>query len=815
MTQLSIVFDLPVNKAFSYLIPANIASQAAVPGKRVLAPFGKSPRIGYIIGQDNSPSNEHKLKEIVDILDYKPLLDPQMLELTKWMAQYYLCSWGEAIKAVLPQGINIRPGRKLRLISLPDDLPDLAKKAPLQAKIMSVLSAEKEVSLKKMSKKLGRKAFQVSLNALEDKGYIRIEDDISPPQVKPKNIKIVDLALPEEEIKGKDLPSTQSKIIKTLIKSQAPLTPTQLSIKAGTSLSPIQTLVKRGLLKIEGKEMSRLPYPKAPLPVPPLTLNEEQEKALGVIVSHINERKFSVTLLHGVTGSGKTEVYLQAIDRVIERGEGAICLVPEISLTPQAVERFAARFPGQVAVLHSKLSSGERYDEWRRIKSGRTPVVIGARSAVFAPLPKLGLIIVDEEHEPSYKQEKKPCYHARDVAIMRAKFSDAVVLLGSATPSLKSYYNTQTGKFYYLEMKSRIDEAKLPEVRLVDMRAEPAWRAEHTGNKPQSPFSAVLVEAIAGRLAKGEQTILFLNRRGFATFVHCRECGYVLTCPSCSVSLTYHAADQRLRCHYCDYQQQIPSICPQCQGTKIRYFGFGTQRVEEELTKLFPQARISRLDRDTTTKRKSLESVLSSFQQGKIDILVGTQMIAKGLDFPRVTLVGVISADTALNLPDFQAAERTFCLLTQVAGRAGRGKHPGIVIIQTYTPEHYSLQATLTHDYHSFYRQETAIREALSYPPFAHLTKITIKGQEESKIAGAAIDLGQRLRDRNAELKTLKILGPAPCPVFKIKNEFRYQILLKGKTQAAIRELITPTMEEIPLFSGVGITLEVDPVGML
>ncbi|MEW5768245.1 MAG: primosomal protein N' [bacterium] len=817
MTQVSVVFDLPVDRPFSYLTPPDIASQA-VPGKRVLAPFGRSSRIGYIVGQGDFSSKGHKLKEIVDILDYKPLLDPPMLELTGWMAQYYLCSWGEAIKAVLPQGINLKTRRKLRLISLPDNLSDLSKRAPLQAKILAVLKTEKEIFLDEMSKKVGRKTFYLSLNSLEDKGYLQIEDELPPPRVKPKEIRVVDLARPVEEIKAEDLPLKQDKIIKTLVESQTPLTSTELAARTGTSLSPIQTLVKRGVLRIERKEIPRLPYPTTASHLEltkdtshrNLKLTEEQEKALGVLIHHINERRFSVTLLHGVTGSGKTEVYLRAIAQVIQRGEGAICLVPEISLTPQTVTRFAARFPGQVAVLHSQLSPGERYDEWRRIKSGQTPVVVGARSAVFAPLPKLGLIIVDEEHEPSYKQEeKKPRYHARDVAIMRAKLSGAVVLLGSATPSLRSYYNTRTGKFYYLEMKSRVDEAQLPEVKLVDMRAE------LSGNKKQHIFSLALVEAMTERLDRGEQTILFLNRRGFANFVQCRKCGFVFGCPACSVSLTYHAAGLKLRCHYCDYRRPLPHICPECQGDKIRHWGLGTQRVEEELTRLFPQARIGRLDRDTTTRRKSLEDMLSSFQHGGIDILVGTQMIAKGLDFPQVTLVGVISADTALNLPDFQAAERTFSLLTQVAGRAGRGKRPGLVIIQTYTPQHYSLQATVTHDYHSFYRQEIAIREALAYPPFAHLTKITIKGPEESQVARAAIDLGQRLRDRKAKQKPVNILGPAPCPISKIKGEFRYQILLKGKTQPAIRELIVSALEEFSPSGKVEIALDVDPIGML
>lgn len=538
----------------------------------------------------------------------------------------------------------------------------------------------------------------------------------------------------------------------------------------------------------------------------PLKLTSEQAHALEVITPYIKSHQFKVFLLHGITGSGKTEVYLQAISEALLAGRGAIVLVPEISLTPQTVERFKSRFGGIIAVLHSKLSRKERLSQWRRIQKGEAKIVIGARSAIFAPLKNLGLIVVDEEHETTYKQyDATPRYQARDVAIMRAKFNQAVTILGSATPSLETFYNTSIDKSVYLNLPYRIDHKPLAQVEIVDMKEE-----HKMGN--YSIFSNKLKQEIADRLKRQEQVIIFLNRRGFATFIQCRDCGTTIKCPDCEITLTYHFQDKMLKCHYCHFQKTAPESCPKCQGTQIKYSGTGTQKVENELQKLFPEARISRMDLDTTKKRGSHKDILSSFQsQG--DILVGTQMIAKGLDFPNITLVGVISADVGLNLPDFRASERIFALLTQVAGRAGRGQVPGLVIIQTYNPDNAAIQFAKTQDYHSFYSNEITFRKELNYPPFAHLANIIIKGKDEEKTIKLAQIIGAHLRMLNQD-KTSLILGPAPCPLTKIKQEYRWQILLKGSPKA-LQELLKSISTQTSIPKDLKVSIDMDPVGLL
>ncbi|MDI6735787.1 MAG: primosomal protein N' [bacterium] len=538
----------------------------------------------------------------------------------------------------------------------------------------------------------------------------------------------------------------------------------------------------------------------------PLKLTQEQTKSLEVITPYIKSHQFKVFLLHGITGSGKTEVYLQAISEGLKAGRGAIVLVPEIALTPQTVQRFKSRFGEIIAVLHSKLSRKERLFQWRRIHEGEAKIIIGARSAVFAPLKNLGLIVIDEEHETSYKQyDAAPRYQARDVAIMRAKFNNAVTILGSATPSLETFYNTSIDKSVYLNLSYRIDHKPLAQVEIVDMKEE--YKMGNYGI-----FSHKLKQEIDDRLKRQEQVIIFLNRRGFATFIQCRDCGTTIKCPNCEITLTYHFQDKMLKCHYCQFQKTAPEVCPKCQGTQIKYSGTGTQKVENELQKLFPRARISRMDLDTTKKRGSHENILSSFQsQG--DILVGTQMIAKGLDFPNITLVGVISADVGLNLPDFRASERIFALLTQVAGRAGRGQVPGLVIIQTYNPDNAAIQFAKTQDYHSFYSNEITFRKELNYPPFAHLANIIIKGKEEEHTIKLARTIGAHLRMINKD-KTSLILGPAPCPLPKIKQEYRWQILLKGSPKS-LQELLKSISTQISIPKDLKVSLDIDPVGLL
>jgi primosomal protein N' (replication factor Y) len=626
---------------------------------------------------------------------------------------------------------------------------------------------------------------------------------------------------------------------------------------AETTAATVRKLENRGLVEITSEISERDPYARETiLPTQNIVLNPAQAKALGEITKAMNKENSSHTfLLHGVTGSGKTEVYLQALAHALEQGKGAIVLVPEISLTPQTVERFKARFSSGklqtlVAVLHSHLSAGERHDEWHKIRQGRARIVIGARSAIFAPAEPLGLIIVDEEHETSYKQEEAPRYHARDVAIMRGQMENAVVVLGSATPSLESFYNCQRGKFSLLELPERVDNQKMPRVRVVDMR--------QTAHKEKGTplFSPQLKEAIHQRIEKGEQTILFLNRRGYSTSLQCPKCGYVCNCPNCSLALTFHRQEQKLACHICGHVEKVPLVCPneKCKNPAIRFSGTGTQRVEETLAKLFPKARIQRMDADTMKRKDDYRKVLGDFRAGKIDILVGTQMIAKGLHFPNVTLVGIIYADLALHQPDFRAGERTFQLLTQVAGRAGRGDVEGEVFVQAFAPFHPAIQYARRHDFNGFYEQEIEFREQLKYPPVSRVALLTLKGRNEEKVKfsadhlkrelekvlgsapvpGAAVDVSstatelfgedakQGVRDARAPhtkrgqnlFSDLIIAGPAPAPLLRAETFYRYQIMLRTRAMSALSRELARIIQSLALPEDVTLAVDIDPVNL-
>jgi primosomal protein N' (replication factor Y) len=535
-----------------------------------------------------------------------------------------------------------------------------------------------------------------------------------------------------------------------------------------------------------------------------------EQKAESSRNTHPPSRTF---LLHGVTGSGKTEVYLQAIAHALEQGKGAIVLVPEISLTPQTVERFKARFsagPLQtlVAVLHSHLSAGERHDEWHKIRQGRARIVIGARSAIFAPVEPLGLVIVDEEHEHTYKQEEAPRYHARDVAIMRARMEGATVVLGSATPSLESYYNCLKGKYTLLDLPERADDKKMPIVRVIDMRQ--AFRQ----GKGIPIFSPQLKEAIAQRLDRQEQTILFLNRRGYSTSLQCPKCGYVAGCPNCSISLTYHRLEQKICCHICGYSERAPTLCPndKCRSAEIRYSGLGTQKVEETLAKLFPLARIKRMDSDSLKRKDDFRRILSDFRSGKIDVLIGTQMIAKGLHFPNVTLVGIVVADLALHMPDFRAGERTFQLLTQVAGRAGRGDIEGEVFVQAYTPFHPAIQCARRHDFQAFYDHEMEFRQQLKYPPLSRIAMLTLKGRNEEKVKFSADHLKREVE--KLQFPGLVVAGPAPAPLLRAETFYRYQIMLRTERMTTLSSQLARLTHTLSLPADVGLAVDIDPVDL-
>jgi primosomal protein N' (replication factor Y) (superfamily II helicase) len=607
----------------------------------------------------------------------------------------------------------------------------------------------------------------------------------------------------------KPLPAKQQAVLDVLMREHGGMFLSVLTRTAGVTASPVRALEKKGIVAIAERSMLRDPLANRNiLRTQPLTLMPEQAEALVSVKSAVSAQNPSAILLYGVTGSGKTEVYLQAISHVLERGQGAIVLVPEIALTPQTVERFVGRFGKRIAVLHSHLSDGERHDEWHRIHDGKADIVIGARSAVFAPVANLGLIVVDEEHEPSYKQEEAPCYSARDVAVMRGHMQKCAVILGSATPALESWNNALRGKYGLSRLPHRADNRRMPSIKVVDMRLE----AERAGGA--YVFSRELLEAMGLRLERGEQTILFLNRRGYSTSLICRQCGFVASCENCSVSFTYHRRDERLRCHICGDSRTVPPKCPECFDPGFKYTGVGTQRVETIVRKCFPQAVIARMDADATTNKDAYDRILGDFRAGKTHIMIGTQMIAKGLHFPNVTLVGVVYADLSLHMPDFRAGERTFQLLAQVAGRAGRGDVSGEVIVQTHTPFSPAVQAARRVDFEGFCDQELEFRRELSYPPFAHLVCLTLRGKSEEQVALSANALARQVR-QTAPAGRFIISEPAPAPLSRARSYYRYQLMLRGPSTRAMTQSIKVALAESTFPKGVACTVDVDALSLM
>lgn len=825
MKYASVAFPIPQELTFTYAVPARFQSKV-VCGARVIAPLGpRAVREGVIVAlmdEPDLPDDSIEIKKFTDLLDDTPTYSAELLDLTKWMAEYYLSSWGEALQCAIPGAVRTEQNRTVRLLATEEQIEETKKNARVQAEILVTLHAEDNLSPNQIARRIGGGVSRIrpALIALEEKAFIELKSEVKP-KAKSQSTFVVSLAKPTDEIEAeiqsvaKRAPK-QAGILRLLIDESdtAPAYATDLTKRADASLTTLRSLEQKGLIRLASVPVIRNPLTLEPVPpTQPLPPNAEQADALEKVRSTIDRNERSVFLLHGVTGSGKTEVYMQAIDTVLKRGKGAIVLIPEIALTPQTVSRFVGRFGTYVAVLHSQLSEGERYDQWHRIRNGEADIVVGPRSAVFAPLPNLGIIVVDEEHETSYKQnEPAPRYHAREVAVKRAELANCPVILGTATPSLESFYRTESGAYQRLNLPSRVDNISMPSVEIVDMR-------EELKQDNRSIFSTALRTAIEARLTNQEQIILFLNRRGFSTYVFCRTCGYVERCNNCSISLTFHLETKRMTCHHCGAERPTPKVCPECGSEYIRHFGLGTEQVEQQVLKAFPDAKVQRMDTDTMTRKDAHQNALDAFKTGEIDILIGTQMIAKGLDFPNVTLVGVISADTALNLPDFRAGERAFNLLTQVAGRSGRSETGGEVIIQTYTPEHYSIQAAEGHDYHRFYQQEVTYRNELLYPPFSHAATILLRGEDEPEVIQASNALLNCLESFQADqFSEVEIRGPVAAPLSKIMGKFRWHFLLRSESVEKLRGLIREALANAPpevTATRIDLIVDIDPISVL
>lgn len=779
------------------------------PGQRVAVPLGRQGRVlGFVTALSTQPPGV-QVRDIQSVIDREPLLDEELLDLARWLAEYYVCPFVTAIHTLIPPGKKSAGGKLTALTPRGWAYLNQAgdEEEGDEIELLEWLAARGgEADLPSLRAAFGQEG-QKWLSRLQASGLIQMEQikTIGTSAVIKQGVYP---AFPPEELAARLLTLSaragKSRQALTVACAVPGLSIKELAARAEVTEGVIRSLVEKGLLCIRKQEEESEPQPQAVWP----RLTPAQHHAYEQIAMSIIEEKGEQYLLFGVTGSGKTEVYLKAIATCLEKGRTAICLVPEISLTPQMAARFKERFGREVAVFHSRLSLRERHLEWQRIKEGRVRVVVGARSAVFAPLQSLGLIIIDEEHETSYKQDVTPRYHAREVAKERARRSGATLVLGSATPSVETFFQAQRGDLKLITLAERIDDRPLPPVTVVDMREELA-----AGNR--SIFSRELRQALELTLQRGEQAILFLNRRGYSTFVSCRSCGYVLRCPACDVTLTYHSSDQSVRCHYCEYQEPAPAICPQCNSRYIRFFGAGTQRVAEEFAREFPGVAWARMDVDTTSRRGAHEAIFQQMLEEKIKVLIGTQMIAKGLDFPRVTLVGVISADTSLNVPDFRSGERTFQLLTQVAGRAGRDVLPGRVIIQTYSPDHYSILRAVEHDYTGFYREELELREMLTNPPFSFLVRFLLSGPREEDVIKSSQLLSDWLTARLQKEQVL--LGPAPAPLSRLRGQYRWHLALKGPELADLRFLGQQMLQNWSRqrIGEVRLVLDVEPVSLL
>ncbi len=798
-------------QTFSYTVPPHLSIEV---GQAVWVPFGDKELQGVVLELTDYPSFA-ETREIAGVIEPRPLLSPSQVLLARWLSEYYLAPFFEAVALMLP------PGFKRRLITFlsapvaPREA-DISSLTREQKYVLDLIGSQDRVSLRELAKTLGKKKAQSVGSQLVRQGLAVRNYQLEAVRAKPKLEPYLSLTLSADEIQPeidklhKRRAQKQAVLLSFLGRQPGAVPWAEARRELNCDKAVADALVNKGLVAISHLEVRRPPFSYQGIShsAPP-RLTTAQQRALEEIKTGLTDKATTDTasrvfLLHGVTGSGKTEVYLQALAQAVALGRKGIVLVPEIALTPQTIERFAARFPQRVAVLHSQLSLGEQFDEWQRIRKGEFDVVIGPRSAIFAPQPDLGLIVIDEEHEWTYKQtDASPRYRARDVALKLADLTGAVVILGSATPDVETYYHTQRGDFHRLELPERVvpDEGSpLPSVEIVDLREE-----LKAGNR--SIFSRSLSRAVTRATVNKEQVILFLNRRGGATFIQCRNCGYVLTCRRCAAPLTYHFDEDALVCHQCNYRTAVPHSCPRCLSRRIKFLGIGTQKLEQAARESFPGARLLRWDSDAIKGKDAHREILNRFRAHKADILIGTQMIAKGLDLPLVTLVGVVNADISLNLPDFRAGERTFQLLSQVLGRAGRGRLGGKVIIQTYFPEHYAIQAAAKHDYALFYEQEINYRRQLRNPPFTRLARLTYSHTNDVLCQRAAERMRERLTEEIASqgIDNLSLIGPAPAFIHRLRGRFRWQLILRGNAPSAF-------LSRIPMPPG--LVVDIDPVGL-
>ncbi len=829
------------DRAFTYSVPDDLQSTVTA-GCRVLVPFGRKYAVGLVVAQPEATAIT-SLKPVADVLDVHASLAPPLLQLCRWVAEYYMAPLGEVVRTALPHGFAGTSKRRVRALVALDDqrLAGLKARAPRRFSVMRHLIENGPTLVAELKRLAGLKSIHSVVNALEREGLVASEEILPKPKARQKEREFVDLTgidVPLLQQRADSLPARRAKAREFLLavlrlhsQGQTEADLLDLVKHCGASTAICAPFRESGILPVVRRVVARTQEYGTEQRTLSITLNAAQQRVADEIRSALDVREPRTFLLHGVTGSGKTQVYIECIKHCLAAGMSAVVLVPEISLTPQIVRRFKSHFADRVQVVHSRMTPGERSDVWRLAREGSCRIVIGPRSALFAPLHNIGFIVVDEEHEASYKQfDALPRYHARDVAIMRGQQEKAVVLLGSATPSLESYANALSGKFSLLELPDRVDHAELPTVSLVDMTAErrQAYTQLKTSLPPEerdrlrhfqhSSLSRILREKIEDRLRKREGIILLQNRRGFAPYVSCPDCGFVAMCDDCQVSLTYHLAKRHLRCHYCGHIRPPYTTCPSCGSPEITLHGMGTQRVEEELAATFLGVRVVRMDLDTTVRKGAHDRLLRKFGDGEADILLGTQMVAKGLDFPHVTLVGVISADTQMLLPDFRASERTYQLLTQVAGRAGRSHLRGEVIIQTAHPDHRTLVHILDHNYRSFFDEELEARSELRYPPVSRLVLVEMKGENEDLVRTASERMAGVLKQGRGPFE---VLGPAPAVIGKIKKLFRWHIILrtpKSEDPSGIltRNRILAAAAEAPVPAGkVQIIIDVDPVGLM